>query len=176
MIANFDDFCTWMYVIIDDIWAVIAPQIQRPGPTPTTGSDSELVAMILIAECCGWDLETTALAEWRKHRALFPRQPSQSRFNRRHRLLMGAINQLRQVVVRSLDLAQDRQCVIDSLPVPAVQFHLAPQASPEWAAHGAAFGKVSSKKLTIYGDKLHVLITLNGVIKTLNWHRPTKPI
>ncbi len=54
--------------------------------------------------------------------------------------------------------------MIDSLPLPVVQFHLAPACSPEWAWHGAAFGKVPPKKQTIFGDKLHLLVTLGGVI------------
>ena len=34
-----------------------------------------------------------------------------------------------------------------------------------WQRHGAAFGKVPTKKQTIFGDKLHLLVTLNGVIR-----------
>jgi len=33
-----------------------------------------------------------------------------------------------------------------------------------WRAAGATFGKVSSKKQTIFGYKLHLLVTLGGVI------------
>ena len=64
----------------------------------------------------------------------------------------------------AVDLAQDRQCVIDSLPVPAVQFHLVPTSTGDWRAHGADFGKVPTKKITIFGYKLHLLITLGGLI------------
>jgi hypothetical protein len=120
--------------------------------------------MVLIGECRGWDVETELLSQWREHRDLFPQQPSQSRFNRRRRQLMLAFNLIRRVVLRELDVAQERPCVIDSLPVPVVQFHLVPGSTGDWAAYGAAFGKVSSKKETIYGYKLHLLITLGGVI------------
>ena len=68
------------------------------------------------------------------------------------------------VGLRLLDLAADRQCVIDSLPAPVVQFHLAPGASREWAINGATFGHVSSKKQTIFGYKMQLLVTLGGVI------------
>ena len=34
----------------------------------------------------------------------------------------------------------------------------------DWAAFGARFGKVTSKKETIFGYKLHLLITLGGDI------------
>lgn len=167
MLPNFEDFCTWMYVMVDDLWKQITPLFHRPGPAPLC-SDSELLAMALIGECRGWDLETELLSHFRDYRHLFPVQPTQSRFNRRRRQLMRAFQLLRQLVLRMLDLAQDRQCAIDSLPVPVVQFHLVPGSTGDWDVHGAAFGKVTSKKQTIYGYKLHLLVTFSGVI--LDFH------
>jgi hypothetical protein len=163
MIHDFDDFCTWMYVVVDDIWQQIAPLFKRPGPEPVC-SDSELITMALVGECRGWELETDLLSQWREHKDLFPRIPSQSRFNRRRRNLMYAFNLIRSVVLGWLDVAQDRRCLIDSLPIPVVQFHLVPSSTGDWAAYGARFGKVPSKKQTIFGYKLHLLITLGGVI------------
>ena len=163
MITDFEDFCTWMYVVVDDIWQQIAPLFRRPGPQPIC-SDSELITMALVGECRGWELETDLLSQWREHKDLFPRLPSQSRFNRRRRNLMYAFNLIRRVVLNWLDVAQDRRCLIDSLPIPVVQFHLVPSSTGDWAAYGARFGKVPSKKQTIFGYKLHLLITLGGVI------------
>ena len=165
MIANFEDFSLWMYVMVDDLWQRIAPRYARPGPPPAC-SDSELITMVLVGECRGWDLETDLIAAWRAHRDLFPVIPERSRFNRRRRNLERAINDLRRLVLAVLDLAQDRQAAIDSLPVPVLHFHLVPRspATGRWRSWGAAFGKVSSKKQTIFGYKLHLLVTLNGVI------------
>lgn len=165
MINDFNDFCTWMYVVVDDIWLKIAPFFKRPGPAPEC-PDSELLAMALIGECRGWDMETEMLSQWQEHRDLFPVIPTQSRFNRRRRGLMQAFNLVRRVVLQCLDVAQDRQCVMDSLPLPVVQFHLVPSASSsdDWKASGSTFGKVPSKKQTIFGYKLHLLIAMNGVI------------
>jgi len=165
MINDFNDFCTWMYVVVDDIWLKIAPFFKRPGPAPEC-PDSELLTMALIGECRGWDMETEMLSHWQEHRDLFPVIPTQSRFNRRRRGLMQAFNFIRRGVLGCLDVAQDRQCVMDSLPLPVVQFHLVP-ASPssgDWKASGSTFGKVPSKKQTIFGYKLHLLIAMNGVI------------
>lgn len=163
MIEDFDDFCLWMYVVIDDLWREIAPLFKRPGIAPAC-SDSELLTMVLVGECRGWEVETEMLSYWREHRDLFPVIPSQSRFNRRRRNLMDAFKLIRQGVLALLDLAADRQCVIDSLPLPVVQFHLVPGSSGDWAVYGADFGKVPSKKQTIFGYKLHLLVTLQGVI------------
>jgi len=165
MINDFNDFCTWMYAVVDDIWLKIAPFFKRPGPPPEC-PDSELLAMALIGECRGWDMETEMLSQWQEHRDLFPVIPTQSRFNRRRRGLIQAFNLIRQVILQCLDVAQDRQCVMDSLPLPVVQFHLVPSSpsSGDWKASSSAFGKVPSKKQTIFGYKLHLLIAMNGVI------------
>ena len=145
MIHDFDVFCLWMFVVVDDIWQQIAWLFKRPGPLPLC-SDSELITMALVGECRGWSVETEMLGHWQDHKDLFPRIPSQSRFNRRRRHLMAAFKLIRRIVLQNLDVAQDGQCAIDSLPVPVVQFHLVPTSTGDWAAHGTRFGKVSSKK------------------------------
>ena len=164
MITDFNDFCTWMYVLISDTYAPLAPQFARPGPVPAC-SDAELLTIALVSECCGWDCETDLIVWWQAHRDLFPDLPSRTRFNRRRRQLQDAFILLRHAILAVLDLADDPQCIIDSLPVPVVQFYHAPQASTEWAAHGATFGKCATKKQTLFGYKLHLLVTLGGVIR-----------
>ncbi len=165
MIDNFADFCLWTYVVVDDIWQQVGPLFRHPGPTSPC-SDSEILTLALVGECRGWDMETELLAQWREHPTLFPHLPSQSRFNRRRRRLRAAFNLLRQAVLGVLDLAADRQTVIDSLPVPVIQFHLVPHSpsASTWKSYGAAFGKVPTKKQTIFGYKLHLLVTLSGLI------------
>jgi hypothetical protein len=164
MIQDFDDFSLWVYCIVDDICQQLQPYRHRPGPAPTSATDSELIAMAIIGECRGHDMETEVLSCWADHRDLFPRVPSQSRFNRHRRHLLPLFRLIRQAILRVLDVAQDRLCVIDSLPVPVVTFHLAPPARGDWAEHGAAFGKVASKQQTIYGYKVHLLLTVGEVI------------
>lgn len=163
MIEDFDEFCLYVYVIVDEICQQLAPFLRRPGPAPLC-SDSELIAMALIGECKGWDMETELLCNWKPHRDLFPIIPSQSRFNRRRRNLMFIINWIRRILLSWIDVAQDHQCVIDSLPIPVVNFHLVPASTGDWRAYEARFGKVPSKKETIFGYKLHLLVTMGGVI------------
>lgn len=163
MIEDFDDFCLWMYVIVDDVWQEIAPLFKRPGASAEC-SDSELLTMALVGECRGWSVETEMLSFWREHRDLFPVIPSQSRFNRRRRNLREAFQLIRRSVLGMLDLAGDQQTVLDSLPVPVVKFHLVPTSTGDWPVHGANYGKVPSKKMTIFGYKLHLLVSVNGVI------------
>jgi hypothetical protein len=89
--------------------------------------------MAVVGECRGWDQETELISNWQERRDLFPLVPERSRFNRRRRAMQQAINLIRCVVLGRLDLARDRHCVVDSVPVPVVQFHLVPGASREWA-------------------------------------------
>lgn len=166
MITDFRDFCTWAYVIIDDLYQQLAPLYlgSRPGPSAEFCSDSELITLAIVGECRGWDQETVLLSSWRDYPDLFPVLPERSRFNRRRRNLLPLINLMRQTILTGLDLAADKQAVIDSLPVPVMGFHLVPHSHNDWGAYGAAYGKVSSKKQTIYGYKLHLLMTLGGLI------------
>lgn len=167
MIPDFEDFCLWMYVIVDELWRRLPPAYKRgSGPAPAC-SDSELLTLALVGECRGWRTEAALLSEWAAYRHLFPHLPERSRFNRRRRHLRHALNAIRLAVLAVLDVAQDRQCAIDSAPVPVLQFHLVPSAAGavNWRAAGADFGKVPTKKQTIFGYKLHLLVTLGGVIR-----------
>ena len=127
-----------MYVIVGDVMAQIRPLLKRRGPEPEC-SDSELITMALIGECRGWDLETGMLSYWREHDDLFPCIPSPSCFNRR-RNLMWAVNLIRQVILERLDVSQDVQCAVDSLPMPLCCFtwHPVRAAIGQHMAHGSA--------------------------------------
>lgn len=166
MIANFEDFCLMCYVTIDDCYRAL-PASVKPRGMASACSDSELLTMAVVAECMGWDAETEAISRWREHRARFPDQPDRTRFNRRRRALADALTLIRRRILAHTDYALDRQCVIDALPVPVIGFHLVPGATGAgyWRAHGADYGRVSSKKQTIFGYKLHLLTTLKGVIR-----------
>ena len=145
MIAHLDDFCLWVYVLVDDMSQALERHLRRPGPKPAC-SDSELIAICLIGECLGWDVETELRNHMQAHRDKFPILPKQSRFNRRRRNLMAIMNEMRRMMLAQIDIFRDQQCVLDSLPIPVVQFHLAPQSRGDWPAHGANYGKVTSKR------------------------------
>lgn len=61
MITDFADFCLYVYVIVDEMYQPLAPMLKRRGPAPQC-SDSELMAICLIGECKGWDVETELLS------------------------------------------------------------------------------------------------------------------
>jgi hypothetical protein len=154
MMTNFDDFCTWVLVVVDDLRKPISPFFRHPEPKPEC-TDSELIAVSLIGECLGWHMGTEQLSCFIDYRHLFPHIPSQNRFNQRRRTHQVAINLIRQVLLRSLDLSQDRKGLIDRVPIPVVQFHLVPSSTGDWKASEVAFGKAITKKQTFFGYRLH---------------------
>jgi hypothetical protein len=164
MISNFEDLCLWIYVIIDDEWKHIQEYFRRPGPVPSSCSDSELLTMALVGEMMGWDRETQMLYYWQQHRDLFPRLPSQSRFNRRRRWLSDAFGLIRQRILARLHWAYETLCIVDSMPIEVVAFQHAPRAASEWQIHEASFGRVSFSQRAFFGYKLHLLVTYGGVI------------
>lgn len=169
MVADFADFCLCMYVLIDDLWDDV-PADLKPRGMAGRCSNSELLTMVLVEECMGWDEETAAISQWAQHRDLFPALPHRTRFNRRRRALTDALLWIRRRLLTLLDYAQDRYLVIDSLPVPVLGFHLVPGAASAryWRNEGADYGRVTTKKQTIFGYKLHLVVTLTGVIRNFS--------
>lgn len=167
MIHSFEDLCTYVYVLVDDLYqTLVAPYDHRPGPD-SIFSDSEVITLTLVAELIGMDREKPFLSYVsRNHHSLFPRLPERSRFNRRRRSLGEASNtirrQLKTMLLEWFEPEAYQLTVIDSLPIPVVGFAHALDKH-RWLGH-AAFGHIASKHCTIYGFKLHLLITSDGLI------------
>src|SRR3954447_24905270 len=103
MIADFAELCTFIYVLVDELYQrVAAPSDQRPGPR-SVFTDSELITLTLAAELVGLDAETRFLAYVRRnYAALFPLLPERSRYNRRRRQLVEVTNRIRGAVMARL--------------------------------------------------------------------------
>jgi hypothetical protein len=72
MIAEFEDFGLWAYVVADELWRQLPP-VYKPTRGPAAGcSESELSTMALVGECRGWTREATLLRCWREYRQLVP--------------------------------------------------------------------------------------------------------
>jgi hypothetical protein len=169
IVADFADFCLVMYMLIDDLWEEVPADLKPRGPQSDC-SNSELLTMVLVEECMGWDEETEAIGQWGQHRDLFPHIPHRTRFNRRRRALTDALLVIRRRVLALVDYAQDRYLAIDSLPVPVIGFHLVPGAASAryWRNEGADYGRVTTKRQTIFGYKLHLVVTLTGAIRNFS--------
>lgn len=166
-IHSFDDFCLWMYVMIDDWYQSKRALAKRTGPRPSSCSDSELLTMILVGECAGWRQETELLSHWKARRDLFPNLPSLSRFHRRRRQLVGAVQALHGDMVKAMGWAEDEVVILDSVPLSVVSRAHAAHASSDWRVHQASYGYAHTKRLPFYGYYLHLLLTASGVL--LDW-------
>jgi IS5 family transposase len=166
MIPNFADLCLLLYVTIDDHYRAL-PAALKPRGEQALCSDSELLTMLVVSECLGWQRETLHVSQWARHRDLFPHQPDRTRLNRRRRALTTTLTALRCRVLDALIPAYDRQCVVDALPVPVIAAHLVGSANNAgcWRSWGADLGWIASKKQHLFGYKLHLLVTLGGVIR-----------
>ena len=104
MIASFTDLCTYIYVLIDDLYqAVIAPHDWRPGPRSAC-SEGEIITLTLVAELTGQDEEGSFLAYLRRtHPTLFPLLPERTRYNRRRRRLTEVTNRRALVSCAAVD-------------------------------------------------------------------------
>ncbi len=168
MIGDFVGRCTDVYVVTDEVYQQTgAPYDTRPGPR-SGFSDSELLTVSVVAELLGWDAETRCLAYLRRnHPTRFPLLPERSRYNRRRRQLAEVTNRRRGAIMerlwRVLEAEGGTLGAIDSVPVPAVGFHHARHAH-RWYGE-AAYGRVAAKKQTVYGCKLHLLISRCGLIR-----------
>lgn len=166
MIPNFAELCLMLYVTIDDHYRAL-PASLKPRGEQAACSDSELLTMLIVSECMGWHRETEHVSRWARYRDLFPHQPERTRLNRRRRALIATLAALRCRVLTALPLAHDRQCVVDALPVPVIACHLVPGShnAGHWRSWGADVGWIASKKQHLFGYKLHLLVTLGGVIR-----------
>jgi hypothetical protein len=72
IVDAFEDFCSRVSVPFDDCWRHIISVLRRPGAARL----QELVAMVPIGECRGWDKEAGVVSAWAEHRDLFPVSPS----------------------------------------------------------------------------------------------------
>ena len=179
MIQDFSDLCTYVYVLIDDLYqAEVAPHDHRPGPRSMC-SESEIITLTLVAELIGQDEEGPFLAYVRRnHPTLFPRLPERTRYNRRRRGLIAVTNSLRLALMRRLlrrlDPAERTLCLIDSLPLPVVGFAHA-RGHHRWYGE-AAYGYCAAKKLTSTASNCTCSPRTMGSCWTSPSSRPTAPM
>jgi len=152
MIPDFAELCLMLFVMIDDHYRALPPDL-KPRGEQAECSDSELLTMLVVSECMGWQRETEHVSQWARHRDLFPHQSVRTRLNRRRRALVATLATLRGRVLPALALALDRQCVVDSVPVPVIAYPLVPGAHNAGTGRswGADVGGIPAKSSTCSG-------------------------
>lgn len=163
MIDAFEEMCIWVYVTVDDLYREITRGWSRKGPLPAC-RDSEVLTIILVSECKGWENESEWVQHWWAYRSLFGAFPERSRLNRRRRRLSGVLNLIRYRLVQSVEGQLDSRCIVDSAPLEVVAFSRVPQSRGDWWANGARYGHNATKRQTFFGYKLYLLVTVTGFL------------
>lgn len=156
------------FTIVDDLYPKIVPSqvCNRPGPEPHL-SDSEVISISLVGEMLA-DSETAWVRFiFKNYRYLFPDLNERSRFHRRSKDLWIIKSLLRQQVVDQLNGFNEPLVLIDSIPVPICHYVRAGRcklfAGEAGIMKDDLFGVCESKDEKIFGFKLHLLVTIDGI-------------
>lgn len=162
---DLDSFLVSLYVLTEDWWKDThfpnTPQVGRPSLI----SDAEILTLAILAQWPRFHSERDFLRFASAHlRQYFPTLPSQSQFNRRVRALEGELGLLQSYLAKELADGSAVYHVLDTTLIPAV---VRVRACRKGLFAGqATFGRCASKTEWIYGFKVGLSITPEGVITT----------
>jgi hypothetical protein len=161
--VDLDSFLVSLYVLTDDWWKSTHSQDDPKVGRPSLISEAEILALAILAQWPRFRSERDFFRFASSHlREYFPTLPSQSQFNRRARALEG---EMRFLQLHLADLLAEESApyhVLDTTLIPAV---VRVRACRNGLFAGqATFGRCASKTEWVYGFKVGLTITPEGVI------------
>ena len=152
-----------LYVLVDDWWERTHPPSPRKPGRPPSLSDSEIPALAVVAQWPRWrserDFYRFADAHLRKY---FPKLVSHGQFNRRIRALETELKAFQRHLAATLADRSEVYHVLDTTLIPAV---VRVRACRKGLFAGqAAFGRCPSKTEWVYGFKVALSVSPEGVI------------
>ncbi len=166
--ADLEFIFTAIFTIADDLYPHIVPQSikDRPGPLPNL-SDSEVLSICLVGEMLMYSETAWVRYVQKNYRYLFPHLNERSRFHRRSKDLWLLKSLFRQQIVTQLNGFNDPLLLIDSVPVPICHYVRSARCKL-FAGSGNIvkedlFGVCESKDEKVFGFKLHLLVTIDGI-------------
>ena len=160
---DLDSFLVSLYVLTDDWWKSTHSQDDPKVGRPSLISEAEILALAILAQWPHFRSERDFFRFASSHlREYFPTLPSQSQFNRRARALEG---EMRFLQLHLADLLAEESApyhVLDTTLIPAVVRVRACRNG--LFADQATFGRCASKTEWVYGFKVGLTITPEGVI------------
>jgi len=160
---DLDSFLVSLYVLTEDWWKSTHSQDNPKVGRPSLISEAEILALAILAQWSRFRSERDFFRFASSHlREYFPTLPSQSQFNRRARALEG---EMRLLQLHLADLLAEESVsyhVLDTTLIPAV---VRVRACRNGLFAGqATFGRCASKTEWLYGFKVGLTITPEGVI------------
>ena len=158
-----DSFLVTLYVLVDDWWQKnYPPEPRRPG-RPAVISESEVVTLAILSQ---WPRFRSERDFWRFANAYlkeyFPNLVSQSQLNRRIRALEPELCALQQALAQTLLKSSAVYHVLDTTLIPAVV--RVRVCRKGLFAGQAAFGRCASKTKWVYGFKIALSVSPDGVV------------
>ena len=156
-----------VFVIVDDLYHEAVPDcvLNRLGPDASL-FDSEIITLSLVGEMF-FDSESS----WinfvaRNYRHLFPKLNERSRFHRCNKDLWVVKNLIRHKILEKLNATFEHYHLVDSMPLPICKYAQAKRCRLFLGEveKDQMFGVCASKTEKIYGFKLHLLVTVDGII------------
>jgi hypothetical protein len=160
---DLDSFLVSLYVLVDDWWKLKhSSQPPRAG-RPALLTDSEVITLAILAQ---WPRFRSERDFWRfahAHlRPYFPKLCSQSQLNRRVRSVEPDLRDFQRAVARTLCGVSEVYHVLDTTLIPAI---VRVRASRKGLFAGqATFGRSASKTEWVYGFKVALSVSPEGVI------------
>jgi hypothetical protein len=161
--VDLNSFLVSLYVLTDEWWAVNRPRrMARPGRPPLL-SDVEVLTLAIVSQWPRWRSERDF---WRFASAhlhpYFPNLLSQSQLNRRIRALEPELKAFQRDLAATLANGSEIYHILDTTLIPAV---VRVRACRKGLFAGqAAFGRCVSKTEWVYGFKVALSVTPDGVV------------
>ena len=160
---DLDSFLVALYVLVDDWWCKRHPEPRLGFGRPVSLSDAEVLTLAVLAQWPRFRSERNFHRFARVYlRSYFPNLLSQSRLNRRIRALESELRALQQHVAETLADGSEVYRVLDTTLIPAM---VRVRACRKGLFAGqASFGRSVSKTEWVYGFKVGLVVSPEGVV------------
>ena len=160
---DLDSFLVSLYVLVDDWWKLEHSSEPPRAGRPALLTDPEVITLAILAQ---WPRFRSERDFWRFAQAhlrpYFPKLCSQSQLNRRVRSVEPDLRDFQRAVARTLCGVSEVYHVLDTTLIPAM---VRVRASRKGLFAGqATFGRSASKTEWVYGFKVALSVSPEGVI------------
>jgi hypothetical protein len=160
---DLDSFLVSLYVLVDDWWNLEHSSEPPRAGRPALLSDPEVITLAILAQWPRFRSERDFWRfAWAHLRSYFPNLCSQSQLNRRVRSVEPELRDFQRGVARTLCGALEVYHVLDTTLIPAI-VRVRASRKGLFAAQ-ASFGRSASKTEWVYGFKVALSVSPEGVI------------
>jgi Transposase DDE domain len=160
---DLDSFLVSLYVLVDDWWKLEHSSEPPKAGRPALLTDPEVITLAILAQWPRFRSERDFWRfAWAHLRPYFPKLCSQSQLNRRVRSVEPDLRDFQRALARTLCGVSEVYHVLDTTLIPAI---VRVRASRKGLFAGqATFGRSASKTEWVYGFKVALSVSPQGVI------------